>query len=143
MSECSSGWNVAVSLMSERLRSTYSRFSALNASTSRCSWPKARTTRTPARFSCTRAESWPNLSCTALKRTWMRAPKNCTSPAMTGTASSAMKASAWSMRIIITNAPTTMSSDEAECMTAGPISIRTEARSFVARDIRSPVRCPW
>ena len=28
-------------------------------------------------------------------------------------------------------------------ITAGPIIIRTALRSFVARDIRSPVRCVW
>ena len=31
----------------------------------------------------------------------------------------------------------------AEYMTAGPIIMRTAFRSFVARDIRSPVRCAW
>jgi hypothetical protein len=45
------------------------------------------------------------------------------------------------VRSIITNAPATTSSDDSECMTAGPMSMRTLARSFVARDIRSPVRC--
>jgi hypothetical protein len=31
----------------------------------------------------------------------------------------------------------------AEYITAGPIIIRTALRSFVARDIRSPVRRAW
>ena len=48
-----------------------------------------------------------------------------------------------SMRIIITNEPVTTRSDDAVYMTAGPMSMRTELRSFVARDIRSPVRCVW
>src|SRR5581483_9966584 len=38
---------------------TYSRFIALNAPISCCSCVKARTTRTPERFSCTRAEISP------------------------------------------------------------------------------------
>ena len=69
----------------------------------------------------------------------MRWPKNFVAPATSGTAISEMRAMERSMRSIMMNAPVTTSSDEAECITAGPISIRTEERSLVARDIRSPV----
>ena len=44
------------------------------------------------------------------------------------------------MRIIMMNAPVTTRSDDAVYITAGPMSMRTEDKSFVARDIRSPVR---
>jgi hypothetical protein len=68
-------------------------------------------------------------------------PKLFASQATTGTARRAIVASRGSMRSIITKDPITTRIEENECMTAGPASIRTAERSFVARDIRSPVLC--
>ena len=47
------------------------------------------------------------------------------------------------MEIISARATTNPSSVFAEYITAGPTIWRTAFKSFVARDIRSPVRCAW
>ncbi len=48
-----------------------------------------------------------------------------------------------SIESIIASAATNVSSVFAEYMIDGPIIMRTAFRSFVARDIRSPVRFVW
>ena len=73
----------------------------------------------------------------------MRWPKYFVAPATIGTAIRESSAICVLMRNIMMNAPTTTISDDTECMTAGPMSMRTDDRSFVARDIRSPVCCSW
>ena len=62
---------------------------------------------------------------------------------MIGTEVSDISAISRLIRSIITKAPVTTIRDDKACMTAGPISMRTEARSLVARESRSPVRCSW
>ena len=56
---------------------------------------------------------------------------------------SASSVSLASMEIINARATTKVSSVFAEYITDGPIIMRTAFKSFVALDIKSPVRCAW
>ena len=130
--------------MSERLRSTYSRFIRLKVSISFC---LLREGAHDAHAGQVLLHARRDVAEVVLHRLEadVDALRRSTSPARRRPARRSAPAapSSASMRSIITNAPVTTSSDETECMTAGPISMRTEERSFVARDIRSPVRCSW
>jgi hypothetical protein len=61
--------------ISRRLRRTYSWLASAKRASSWGSCTYARTTRAPARFSCTSALSSESCACTSSKRSWMRRPK--------------------------------------------------------------------
>ena len=73
----------------------------------------------------------------------MALPKRCTTTDTTGSGSSASRVSPGDRDSIRTRATTKVIEVEAAYMIAGPASMRTADRSFVARDIRSPVRLAW
>ena len=79
----------------------------------------------------------------ASKRRWMALPNTLTEIETNGSGTSATSVSHGSIVSIIVMAMTNVRSVEAEYMTDGPIIMRTAFRSFVARDIRSPVRFAW
>ncbi len=76
----------------------------------------------------------------ASKRRWMEAPKNRTAIDTNGSGTSAINVRRASRPNISTRATTKTMIVLAEYITAGPAIMRTAFRSFVALDIRSPVR---
>ena len=71
----------------------------------------------------------------------MALPKNLTNKDTNGSGMSASSVNRVSMDSIKARAAMKVSSVFVEYMIDGPIIIRTALRSFVALDIRSPVRC--
>ena len=73
----------------------------------------------------------------------MALPKRFTTTDTTGSGSNASSVSAGDRDSIRISATTKVIEVEAVYMIAGPAIMRTAERSFVARDIRSPVRLAW
>ena len=121
----------------------YSSESSSNRSAARASAPNARTTRSPARFSCTCAESSAMRSCTRSNRRWMRSPNHHTESETSGSGSSERSVS----RRLITSMKLTDRIPTVSVFTVyitpGPSIMRTAAMSFVAMDMSSPVRRAW
>ncbi len=84
-----------------------------------------------------------NCAWIASNRLWMALPKNLTDTETNGRGINENRVSRGSMEIISARATTNPSSVFAEYITAGPTIWRTAFKSFVARDIRSPVRRAW
>ncbi len=121
----------------------YSRLSSWNERISSSSRVKARTTRRPARFSCTRDEICPNCSWIFSKREWMRLPNTHT---VTDTSDSGMIESIVSRGLIASMNPMDTIATVTvltRYMMPGPTSMRTAERSLMARDRISPVRVCW
>ena len=79
----------------------------------------------------------------ASKRAWMALPKYLTLIDTSGSGSSANIVSRPSIELMRMIATTNTRMVLAVYITAGPTIMRTALRSFVARDIRSPVRRAW
>jgi hypothetical protein len=74
---------------------------------------------------------------------WIALPKYLTLIVTSGSGSSAMRVNRPSIELMRMIATTKTRTVLDVYITAGPIIMRTAFRSFVARDIRSPVRRAW
>ena len=81
-----------------------------------------------------------SFSCTSSNVLWIAVPNIFTVIDTIGSGSSTMSVSRTSSENMSDRLTTAVMSVLARYMTAGPTIMRTELRSFVARDIRSPVR---
>ena len=120
--------------------SRYRAFSSENRPISARSCRYARTTRTPAKFSCASVVSALNSSCTASNRRWIAPPSLIVNAGSSTIGRRASSVSRPSMRSMNTRANAPPKIVFVRYMIAGPAAIRTALRSLVSRAIRSPVR---
>ena len=135
-----SGMRMANSRMTSTLRSVTSLFTGSKRARCMPSCAKARTTRAPARFSCTVAFKSAQASCTAWNSGRMRCANVTASTAITGTVSRDSSASCQSVTSSITAAPTSSSAICTSWNAPMDTKRRTRSTSLVVRDINSPVR---
>ena len=101
---------------------------------------KARTRRTPEKFSWASAEISLKNSWIAVNRLCVAWPMTFVAIAMIGNTASATSVSAGETEYMSTSATMPTNSVFAACMIPGPSSMRTAERSFTARLMRSPTR---
>ena len=129
--------------ISRWLRSRYCWLSPSKARAWAPPWSKAFTRRIPVRFSWTKLLMWPKKSWIARKRECTREAMRMMNRLMSGTGTSTSRVSSQSMRHIMTMVNRKISTVSTTPRSPYTKNRRICWRSFVARAIRSPVRCPW